>query len=141
MTTMLFERVGDVIVLVHGAHNPSDSDWNAYIEYGRAALFGSKPPIGLLVTTFGGSPNASQRRAVLAAVGSKIVPACVCTDSVVARGVITAFSWITTSGMHALPLNDLDAALRLLKVPDQQHPAIKATIQRLQSQLNNAHAS
>lgn len=135
MTTMLFERVGDLLVLVHGVQNPSETEWNAYVEYARAAVHSAQPLTALLVTTLGGSPNASQRKAILTAGGAKLVPTCVCTDSMVARGVITAISWLSSVSMHALPLHDIESALRVLEVPVQHHPAVKAVVQRLQSQL------
>jgi hypothetical protein len=135
---MLFERVGDVLVLVHGAQNPRDSEWNAYVEYARAAVHGGQPLTALLVTTLGGSPNASQRKAILAAGGDKLVPTCVCTDSRVARGVITAIRWVASVPMHALPLTDIEMALQLLDVPAQQHAAVRSVLQRLQSQLDTS---
>lgn len=136
MSTMLFERVGDVLVLVHGAADPRETEWNAYVEYARAAVHGGQPLTGLLVTTLGGSPNASQRKAILTAGGDRLVPTCVCTDSKVARGVITAIRWLASVPMHALPLNDIETALQLLSVPAEQHAAVRSVLQRLQSQLN-----
>jgi hypothetical protein len=116
------------------------TEWNAYVEYAHAAVHSAQPLTGLLVTTLGGSPNASQRKAILTAGGAKLVPTCVCTDSLIARGVITAISWLSSVSMDALPLNDLDTALRVLEVPGQHHPAVKAAVQRLQSQLYRAQS-
>lgn len=138
---MLFERVRDLLVLVHGVQNPSEAEWNAYVEYARAGIYGDKPLTRLLVTTLGGSPNASQRRALLIAGGSKLVPTCVCTDSTVARGVITAIGWLASAPVHALSLGDIEPALHLLDVPAQHHPAVIAVVQRLQSQLYGSRAS
>jgi hypothetical protein len=135
---MLFERVGDLLVLVHGAQNPSHTEWHAYVEYAHAAVRGGKPLTALLVTTLGGSPNAAQRRAILTAGGERLVPTCVCTDSKVARGVITALRWLASVPMHALPLNDIEAALHLLEVPAEQHVAVKSVLGRLQSQLGTS---
>ena len=133
---MLFERAGDVIVLVHGAQNPSDAEWDVYCDFVRSTQHGGgKPVSSLLVTTLGGSPNAMQRKGILAAAGHKVTPTSVCTDSTVARGVITAISWLSSAPMYALPLRAIEAALNKLGVPEQQHAEIKAVLERLQSQL------
>lgn len=60
MTTMLFERAGDV--LVHGDQAPSEAEWNAYVELASSSQRSDKPVSGLLVTTFGGAPNAPGAR-------------------------------------------------------------------------------
>ena len=135
MTTMLFERVGAVVVLVHGREDPSDPEWDAYVAFATAALHGGAAPSGLLVTSLGGSPNAGQRKAIVAVADKQPVTTCVCTDSLIARGVVTAIRWLRAEPMHALPLHDLKGALRLLRVPTDKQDAVIAVVQRLQAEL------
>lgn len=136
MTTMLFERVGDVLVLVHGDQDPSDVEWNSYVELANNSQRGESPVGGLLVTTFGGAPNAVQRKAIVEVGAIRRVVTCVCTNSVIARGVITAIRWLLDAPMHGLRLDQVDEALLLLGVPAQEHPVVKAVVSRLQSQLS-----
>lgn len=136
MKTMLFERVGETVVLVHSHESPSDTEWEAYLEFVRATVqSGTQLITGLLVTTFGGSPNAVQRKAVLTAAGPTTIATCICSDSSVVRGAITAIRWLSDVPIHALPLRDIDAALQLLSVPVQKQPEVKAVVARLQAQL------
>jgi hypothetical protein len=136
MTTMLFERVGAVLVLVHGAKDPSDHEWNAYVRAADEMQHSGAPITGLLVTSFGGAPNAGQRKAIVAVADLSAVVTCVCTNSVVARGVITAIRWLSDTPMHGLLLDDLDNALQIMGVPHSQCAEVKAAVQRLQSQLS-----
>jgi hypothetical protein len=135
MTTMLFEYVAEVLVLVHGDQNPSEEEWAAYLALVHKLIQAHSPLRALLVTTFGGAPNPMQRKAVVDASRDADVPACICTDSVVARGVVTAFRWLVKAPMHAVPLDDVQTALRLLNIPLDMQPEIRAAVQRLQTQL------
>lgn len=141
MTTMLFERVGDVLVLVHGVEDPSDAEWNPYVSFAEAHQRSTKPLIGLLVTTLGGSPNAGQRRAIAAVSKIRPIPTCVCGNSMVARGVVTAIRWLTDAPIYGLRLDQIDDALELMKVPADDHAAVKVILARLQRQVSSLPAA
>ena len=132
---MLFERVGQVLVLAHGAKDPSDAEWNEYAASFESCQRSEAPVSGLLVVTQGGAPNAGQRKAVIAIAALRPLTTCVCTNSMVARGVITALRWLSDAPMHGLRLDEIDTALRLLNVPAQAHADVKAVVARLQRQL------
>ena len=59
---MLFERVGDILILVHGTEAPSDGEWQSYVSAVHLGLHNDPPLTGCLVTTRGGAPNAGQRK-------------------------------------------------------------------------------
>jgi hypothetical protein len=135
MTTMLFERVWDVLVVLHGAENPSEDEWNAYVRLVHDAQFSTTPMTGVFVTTHGGAPNAIQRRSITEAAGLGEPVICVCTDSVIARGVVTAFSWIYRTPLRAFRLDEVDRALEALKVDPGRRSEVIATLTRLKRQM------
>lgn len=135
MNTLLFERVHDLLILVHGTENPRDVEWDVYLRFVQETQRGPAPLSGLLVCTWGGAPNAVQRRAVLAAAEPRPSATCVCTDSVIARGVVTAMSWLNRQPMYAFRLDEVDLALDTLKVPREQRCEALAVLARLQAQL------
>ena len=136
MRTMLYERVGDVLVLAHGVEEPADDEWDPYVRFAEACQRSERPVIGLLVTTLGGAPNARQRKAIVAVSRIRRIPTCVCTSSLLARGVVTAIRWLADAPMFALRLDEIDEALRIIKVPLDQHASIQAALTRMQRLLS-----
>jgi hypothetical protein len=138
MKTMLIEHVVGLIVVAHGVASPSDEDWDEYVELVRAGLSDRRSFRGVLATTLGGAPNAIQRKALQAVADSQPYRTCICTDSVIARGVIIAINWLFSTPMHALPYNDIDRALDLLDVPQGERSVTKATVARLHATLRES---
>lgn len=135
MKTLLFERVHDLLILVHSAANPSEEEWNVYVRFVQETQLSSSPVAALLVYTRGGAPNAGQRKAVLSAADSTHCLTGVCTDSAIARGVLTAMSWLNKQPMYAFKLEEVDLALQMLEVPFEHRAAAKAVLTRLHAQL------
>jgi hypothetical protein len=133
---MLFERVGDILILVHGAEAPSDAEWQSYVSAAHLGLHNDPPLTGYLVTTEGGTPNAGQRKVWLDTAAGKPVPSCICTDSRLARGLVTAVSRVYPARMHALRLHEVERALKLLGVPGALQAEALKTVARLQSELS-----
>lgn len=135
---MLFERVRDLVIVTHGPEHPSVPEWNAYTRYLHVAQRSDKPLTGILVTTLGGSPDPKQRAAVLEAITPHPVITCVCTNSVLARGVLTAMSWLGKHPMHAFRLAEIDRALETLRAPPDLQVEARALLAQLQMQLTKA---
>jgi hypothetical protein len=132
--SMHAERVGSLLIVAHGRESPSDEEWNGHLAY---CVVEQHKFRSVLVTSLGGGPNAGQRRALLEAAGGHSFRTCICTDSVVARGVITAFNWLSPARMHALPYNQLDQALDVLDVPPAERREVKEVLARLQAKLSS----
>jgi hypothetical protein len=137
MSLMLMELVAGLIVVAHDEGNPSDRDWDAYMALVTKCT--SEPSYfrGVLVTTRGGAPNAGQRKALQVIADAQPYRTCVCTDSVVARGVIIAINWLFRTPVHALPYKELNRALEILDMPLGERSVAKAAILRLQGALND----
>lgn len=136
LRTMLFERVGDILILVHGTEAPSDGEWQSYVSAVHLGLHNDPPLTGCLVTTRGGAPNAGQRKVLLDTAAAKPVPTCVCTDSRTARAVVTAVSRVYSARMHALRMNEVERALKLLGLPEALQTAALKAVTRLQNELS-----
>lgn len=137
MRTMLVERVVGLIVVAHDQTNPSDADWDEYVKLVTACLGDRSYFLGVLVTSLGGAPNAGQRKVLQDVADSQPYRTCICTDSVVARGVVIAINWLFSTPMHALPYNDIDRALELLAVPLGERSVVKATVARMHAALRD----
>ena len=138
MRTMVIERVAGLIVAVHDEHNPFDGEWDEYVALVRESLKERSYFQGVLVTSLGGAPNAGQRKALQAIADSQVYRTCICTDSVVARGVIIAINWLFSTPMRAVAYRDLDRALEYLDVPPGERSVAKAAVLRLQNALRAA---
>ena len=138
MTTMLYQRIRDLLIVTHGAENPSPSEWDTYTRQLHVAQRSDAPLSGILVTTLGGSPNPKQRAAVLEAITPHAVVTCVCTNSLLARGVLTAMSWLGKHPMHAFRLAEIDRALETLGTPPDLRAEAKNVLAQLEVQLKQA---
>jgi hypothetical protein len=130
--TMQVDRVGGLLIVAHGRENPSDEEWNEHMAASDSARHKFH---GVLVTSLGGGPNAGQRKTLLDIAGSHSYLTCLCTDSIVARGVVTAFNWLGAANMHALRYDQIDRALELLDVPVVERDEVKQAVARLHAKL------
>jgi hypothetical protein len=134
--TMLVEYVPSLILVAHGREDPSDSDWFAYVDQLHKSQ--DYPNFrGVLVTTLGGAPNAGQRKALQPIAAARPFRTCICTDSMVARGVIIAINWLFSMPIHALPYEGVEHALQLLQVPPEERGVVMAAVARMRDQLND----
>lgn len=137
MRTLGYHRIGNLVILVHGDTPPAADEWDTYI-----AFLGQQPApkTRILVYSRGGSPDAVQRKKIVQ-VGQAhyggILPTAVMTDSPLARGAVTAITWLVTKNkMAAFPLTKLEEALAFLEIPSTMLAEVRATISRLESEMN-----
>jgi hypothetical protein len=130
--TMQVDRVGGLLIVAHGRANPSDEEWNEHMAVTETARYKFR---AVLVTSLGGGPNAGQRKTLLDLAGGQTYLTCICTDSIVARGVITAFNWLSPAPMHALPYDQIERALEVLEVPVGERAEVKQAVARLHAAL------
>lgn len=129
------ESIDSAYLLVLGASNPPDAEWDQWVEYIATNIApGSGPRV--LVVTEGGSPTAGQRAALSNVTdqhrnASKVA---VCTDSTMARGAITALSWFLPNAYRAFSPADVDKAIEYLDLTPAK-AEIKTTVRLLQRGL------
>jgi hypothetical protein len=113
------------LVIAHPHDAPSKEDWEyvcrAIREYHAAAR-------GQLVLTFGGVPDAAQRKRALMELPEGFVPqpVAVLTDSIAVRGVMTALNWLLNDNHRAFALTDAAGAAQHLGIPLDQSQKLAA---------------
>ena len=129
MANMVFRRLGTTQLVAHGRKNPTEAEWGEFVAASRAAT----PAIdGVLVFTAGGTLNAAQRAEVEKLFGR--VRISVLTDSVVARGVVTALGWFGVP-IRAFPPGDPEAAMNHLRVTGPRRAELASALNELKAQV------
>jgi hypothetical protein len=133
---MAWSTHGDLLLLAHDVHRPTEDEWRAWL---RAYETRSPHVRGVLVRTVGGGPSSSQRKELVQTIQAQTSPprTAILTSSALVRGLLTAISWFL-SGDH-LPtmfaLDDLAGALAFLNVAPTDGPGVRAELARLAASL------
>jgi hypothetical protein len=133
--TMLWKQVDRWVVVVHGDAPPSDEDWDGYVSFLMEAIVGRR---GLVITE-GAGPNGRQRERLVALPQVTASPFAVVTSSAVARGIVTALSWLGQS-VKAFSPAKIDDALHHLEVPPDLRPWMLKQIASMRSELGGARS-
>jgi hypothetical protein len=135
LTKIAFDQLDSVYVLVMGPAAPPDSEWAQWVEFVTVnSTPGMQPRI--VVMTEGGAPTAAQR-AALSGVTEQYkaeVKVAVLTESMIARGALTALSWFAADVYRPFSPNDSDKAFHYLDIASKG-PQVKDLIRNLQKQL------
>ena len=136
--TMAFARHHrSYVVTVHSARAPSDAEWGAYLRDTGEYL----PELrGVLIVTDGGGPTSSQRRSL-----KKLFEEqphfnaffAVISSSLLARGIVLAIN-LFNPYIRAFRPEDIDRALKFLRVPEPERPSLLAMAKQLRGQLDDA---
>jgi hypothetical protein len=114
--SMAVREVGGVLVSVYSARNPTNEDWNEYLQLCRKHV--ARGHAKALAVTDGGGPDVHQRAATLEAVGENNMTAAVVSDARIVRGIVTALSWFNRR-IRAFPFSNgagIQDALTYLEV-------------------------
>jgi hypothetical protein len=112
------------IIALHGSEPPTDDEWDGYMALGRG--FFEQNPNGDMrgfTVTLGGGPTSKQR-AVLAEFfkGRPSPLAAVVTESVIARGIVTAIRWLSGVQGRAFRFRDYGQALEYVGITAAESP-------------------
>jgi predicted Abi (CAAX) family protease len=133
MQTMAWQAVDDVLILVHGAQEPVDAEWDQLVEAARKYA-ASAGRLRSLVVTPGPGPNMSQRKRLNAVTDGQPIPAAVVTDSMVGRAIVTLVG-LRNPAIRAFEPQRLDQALEYLGVPSQSQARIREAVQALKQRV------
>jgi hypothetical protein len=132
MPTIACQRVRSTILLVHGPSPPTQSEWDKYVALVDSSREGVTR---VLVDTAGGAPNATQRAEVQQAYNkypNGAPPVAVLSESMIARGVVTAFSWAYgRDRIRAFAPVEFDAALDWLAIDKSSADDIRRAMSAL----------
>lgn len=135
MKTMVHRVVPELalVIVMHAQASPSAEDWSEMVRtMGRLAPSGR---MRTLVFTDGASPNSAQRAELADALHDIAVPIAVVTDSIIARGAVTAFRWLGQRRMRSFSTDEQRAALEHLGVPYNARPRIYELVWALRQEL------
>lgn len=113
-----YNIANELFVLDHGIANPSDAEWNGFIEDVRPLIARTRPK--LLIRSQGGAPDASQRARVAEAYGVEDPDLALLSDSPFAHALVTAFRWLgLAKRTRVFRYDETDAALDFLALTGQ----------------------
>jgi hypothetical protein len=116
---------------VYGADAPSGEEWTRCVARCRErAGLESR----FLVETHGGVPDAKQRKVLAEALRNEDTRVAVMTDSLVARGILTALAWLGLP-QRGFALHDLHAAGAYLALTGEELQRAADDLSRLRSEL------
>jgi hypothetical protein len=128
---MGFQGVGRILICVHTAQNPSDSEWSGYVTFVREQLGRTR---GAFVYTAGGAPNSKQRKALFDALGQQSISIAVVSPSRVALAIGVAISWFQPNLKTFSPAQ-LNQAIAHLKLEPFEADGVLNAARRLTQEL------
>lgn len=121
---------GIVQVAVHTSEQPTDDEWDRYLESVVAAAETIK---GILVYSAKTGPTASQRaRSVKAFEGSGAkLKTAIMTGSRLTQGAVTALSWALGTNIRAFSTLDFDKAAAFLDLTREDQISARVALKQL----------
>jgi hypothetical protein len=120
-------------VVMHESSPPSDEEWGALVATVRE--FAPTRRLRAITFTDGAAPTSKQRAAAADALAGYPMPIAVVTDSMLARGAVTAFRWLGNPEIRAFGADQLNAALDYLGVEFEQRPLVYSAQFELREEL------
>ncbi len=138
-TTLCFDGLGSLILYVNGDQAPDRGEWKAYVEFiAERTKLHSKAR--LLVVAGSGAPDAVQRKQIADAVTTKQVRSAVVSDSMVARGIVTAFRWYGLE-LDSFKVDAIGDAFRYLSATPDEIEWLQRTLTAMRTALALPRAS
>ena len=117
-------------VAVHTESDPSDEDWNAYVD--DASRYASDIK-GLLVYSTKVGPSASQR-SHSSEVLNRLAPnlrVAIMTGSRMTQGIVTAVSWVIGDKIKAFSTRDFNGAATFLDLDHEEQLRVRVIFKQL----------
>ena len=132
MKNLAIRVIDRLFIVVYGAHDPSDEEWDAYLAL--AKRHGIEQTVQLICTD-GGAPTSAQRLQLNEILGGRTVPVAVVSRSPRVRATVTALSWFNRA-IKAFPEKGLRDALEYLEIPASRADLIEGEIHKLRRELS-----
>lgn len=128
--------IGDLVLGLHAKDNPSDEDWNEYVNATRSVLerHGS---VKVLAYSMGGGPNSVQRTKANELFKDRPQLIAVMLNSALVRGIVTALSWFNPM-IRAFNIDQLDEACRYLQLSSTASAEVHRMLTRLHAAMDDA---
>jgi len=131
MRNIAYEVIDRLFIVVYGAKDPTDEEWEAYIKL--VQRHGIDRTMQLIFTE-GGGPTAPQRRYLENILNGRAVPVAVMTSSPAIRVMVTAMSWLNKK-IRAFPMTGIADALAYLEIPRSRMELIEREMLKLHRSL------
>lgn len=131
MRNLVCTLVGNLGISVHTEYPPSDEEWEDMIQVVRKSDIANFRGICF---SDGGSPNSAQRKRMNDCLRGRAPATAVVTRSALARGVVIAMGWFNPN-IRAFSPDEIDQALRHLKVSESEFGIIKTEVRNLAVKL------
>jgi hypothetical protein len=130
VSTFQYKLVRKTHVAVHTVENPSDAEWQAYLDHIKEWI---RFVDGIFSYTVGGGPNAAQRdRSVEFWKGqAKQPPIAVVTPSILVVRMAGALRWFMPTQIKAFVPRDMNKAYDYLQLGVGERGAVEQAVQSL----------
>ena len=135
MKNLAIKVVDRLFIVVYGAHDPTDAEWDAYLSLAEQH---GLDQTAQLICTVGGEPTATQRRKLNERLGGRPVPVAVVSGSPRVRATVTALSWFNRR-IKAFQPTALAEALEHLEIPASRTELVAREIRRLRASLSQGN--
>lgn len=126
--TMAWRRSERLLVVVHRPENPSNVEWQTFLNDSVSARLGSN--LRIMVVSYGGRPDAAQREQLTRAIGTAPALTVVMTKNALVRAVAIALHFFNPR-LVALALDDMEGAFQHLELSVRE----RETMKKLRSEL------
>lgn len=133
-STFAFETKDSLVLFVAADLAPSAGEWKVYVDQLKERV-DRHGKVRLLIVTGSSGPDALQRKQFTDAVSFKKIRAVVITDSVIARGIITAFRWSGVD-LDAFKGSEIERAYQSLGVSPEELSWLRASLPALRASLD-----
>ena len=130
MKNMVFEAVGDLVVVVHNENPPADSEWDAYLAAGTRGIVVPR----FLVFTLGGGPTMAQRRRVLDGLKGRPAKAAVVSENAFVRSIVFALS-VFNRGVKVFAPGSISDAYVYLGISERESVKVAKVLRKLQAEM------
>jgi hypothetical protein len=139
MSNLAFGFVSPCFILVQGRNDPTDAEWDRYLEFLQDKLQSRRIAPRTVVYSQGGGLTPKQRKRLneISAPYAADLKVAVVTKSAMTRSIVTALSWFV-KGYRAFSPDDLDAALSFLDLGEATAVEVRKQISKLKLQLLEA---
>lgn len=126
-----------VYVFVVWELEPTDSEWADFLD---ACRLRANKDIRALIESYGAGPNAKQRKELSHLLAELHIDyrAAILTDSLISRGIVTAFAWLGVTQRAFPPRHYTEAGSYLQYTAAELNTAIQALARLAQPQLGQA---
>jgi hypothetical protein len=121
---------GNLFVLVLNDQQPSDAEWNDYLN-DLAGLSERIEQVRTLVITRGGGPNTQQRGQLKDTLGKRVTNTAVVTDAFMSQTIVRAISWFNPS-ISVFSTGKISKAFKYLGISKSKSRQLLEQIRQMQ---------